>query len=105
MSDDDIESVTPETADDLNDYEIKLDGEWYCVVAETMAKDIPMPCPTCKEINNQSRLPLSNIVIGSQSHKILHAGITIPVIQIEKRANVAPMRQSMQDSRQEMTAR
>ena len=58
MSDDDIESVTPETADDLNNYEIKLDDEWYCVVAETMAKDIPMPCPTCKEINNESILYL-----------------------------------------------
>ena len=58
MSDDDIESVTPETADYLNDYEINIDGEWYCVVAETMAEDIPMACPTCKKIDSENVLYL-----------------------------------------------
>ncbi len=46
--------VVPETADDMANYEIELDGEWVCVVSEMMAEDIPMACPTCKKIDSES---------------------------------------------------
>jgi|TARA_R100000900_G_scaffold143709_1_gene126925 hypothetical protein len=50
----DEHTVVPETADDMSNYEIQLDGEWVCVVGEMMAKDIPLACPTCKKINIES---------------------------------------------------
>ena len=50
----DEHTVVPETADDMSNYEIELDGEWVCVVGEMMAKDIPLACPTCKKINIES---------------------------------------------------
>jgi hypothetical protein len=50
----DEHTVVPETADDMSNYEIELDGEWVCVVSEMMAKDIPLACPTCKEVHSES---------------------------------------------------
>ena len=50
----DEHTVVPETADDMSNYEIELDGGWVCVVGEMMAKDIPLACPTCKKINIES---------------------------------------------------
>ena len=50
----DEHTVVPETAADMSNYEIQLDGEWVCVVGEMMAKDIPLACPTCKKINIES---------------------------------------------------
>tara|TARA_R110002051_G_scaffold177478_2_gene247336 strand:- start:1645 stop:1950 length:306 start_codon:yes stop_codon:yes gene_type:complete len=56
--DDDIETVTPETAKNMTDFELKVGDEWVCIVLETLAKDVPMACPTCTKLNNESILYL-----------------------------------------------
>tara|TARA_R100000541_G_scaffold6501_1_gene14103 strand:+ start:177 stop:440 length:264 start_codon:yes stop_codon:yes gene_type:complete len=52
----DEETVIPSTADNLMDYELCIDGEWYSVVTETSAKEIDMVCPTCKELHDDNLL-------------------------------------------------
>ena len=42
----DKETVVPETADDMMDYEMYIGDEWVTVVTETVAKEIEMVCPT-----------------------------------------------------------
>ena len=59
MSEDyDEHTVTPETADNMSDFELKVGDEWYCIVLETLAKDVPMKCPTCNQLHNESILYL-----------------------------------------------
>ncbi len=43
----DKETVVPETADDMMNYEMYIGDEWVTVVTETVAKEIEMVCPTC----------------------------------------------------------
>lgn len=43
----DKETVVPETADDMMNYEMYIGDEWVTVVTETVAKENEMVCPTC----------------------------------------------------------
>jgi len=56
----DEETMVPESAGDLMNYEIEIDGQWLSVVTEMLATDVHMYCPTCKdkEINDESILYL-----------------------------------------------
>jgi len=65
----DVETVVPETANDMADYELKLGDEWVCVVGEMKAQDIPMACPTCKKINIES------VVYFLENEQYLYKGL------------------------------
>jgi len=55
MSDD---TVQPETAGDLMEYELLINDEWLSIVTEMNAKDIEMNCPSCGELHDESILYL-----------------------------------------------
>ena len=46
----------PETAGSMTDYEIEIEEEWVSVNHEMKARDIPMACPTCGGIDDESML-------------------------------------------------
>jgi|MEHZ01.4.fsa_nt_MEHZ011126357.1_1 hypothetical protein len=52
----DEHTVVPETAGKMTDFEIEIDGEWICVNHEMKAHEIPMACPTCGGIDEESVL-------------------------------------------------
>ena len=52
----DEHTVVPETAGSMTDYGIELNGEWVSVNHEMKAQDIPMACPTCGGIDDESIL-------------------------------------------------
>tara|TARA_R110000803_G_scaffold60248_3_gene119354 strand:+ start:750 stop:1013 length:264 start_codon:yes stop_codon:yes gene_type:complete len=52
----DEETVVPETADNLSDYELYINDEWVTVVTETIAEDIEMACPTCGDTHADNLL-------------------------------------------------
>ena len=52
----DEHTVVPETAGSMSDYDIELNGEWVSVNHEMKARHIPMACPTCGGIDDESIL-------------------------------------------------
>lgn len=52
----DEHTVVPETAGKMTDFEIEIEGEWVCVNHEMKAHEIPMACPTCGGIDDESML-------------------------------------------------
>ena len=56
MNMNDEHTVVPETAGSMTDYEIELNGEWVSVNHEMKARHIPMACPTCGGVDEESVL-------------------------------------------------
>lgn len=56
MNMNDEHTVVPETAGKMTDFEIEIEGEWVCVNHEMKAHEIPMACPTCGGIDDESML-------------------------------------------------
>ena len=52
----DEHTVVPETAGSMTDYEIEIEEEWVSVNHEMKARDIPMACPICGGIDDESML-------------------------------------------------
>ena len=52
----DEHTVVPETAGKMTDFEIEIEREWVCVNHEMKAHEIPMACPTCGGIDDESIL-------------------------------------------------
>jgi len=44
----------PETAGKMTDFEIEIEGEWVNVNGDLNANEIPMACPTCGGIDDES---------------------------------------------------
>ena len=52
----DEHTVVPETAGKMTDFEIEIEGEWASVNGDLKAHEIPMACPTCGCIDDESVL-------------------------------------------------
>jgi len=50
----DEHTVVPETAGKMSNYEIEIEGKWVSVNGELNAHEIPMACPTCGGIDDES---------------------------------------------------